>query len=158
MIPGVTVDPALTDALLATIPADIVASMSPQMREVMAIQATRADECRRAGEEFAAAAGDLSPAAQSLAAQRAEYRAERTLWNEGGPTMARTDDHHIRTAGVDVPIRIHRPTTERSCPVSCSSTAVGSASATSIHMTGSCAARRAGGFAVIGSTIRSHRK
>lgn len=116
MIPGVTVDPALTAALLATIPADIVASMSPQMREVMAIQATRADECRRAGEEFAAAAGDLSPAARSLAAHRAEYRAERTLWNEGGPTMARTDDHHIRTAGVDVPIRIHRPTTEAVLP------------------------------------------
>lgn len=116
MIPGVTVDPALTEALLATIPADIVASMSPQMREVMAVQATRADECRKAGEDFASAAGDLSPAARSLAAKRAEYRTERTLWNEGGPTMARTDDHHIRTAGIDVPIRIHRPTTEAVLP------------------------------------------
>ena len=116
MISGVTVDPALTDALLATIPADIVASMSPQMREVMAIQATRAEACRQAGEEFAASVSGLSPAARSWAAKRAEYRVERTLWNEGGPTMARTDDLHIRTAGVDVPIRIHRPTAEAVLP------------------------------------------
>ena len=115
MIPNVTVDPELTDALLATIPADIVAAMSPQMREVMAIQATRAAECRQAGEDVAAASS-LSPAARFWAAKRAEYRAERALWNEGGPTMARTDDHHIRTAGVDVPIRIHRPTTEAVLP------------------------------------------
>ncbi|MCU4299110.1 acetylesterase [Brevibacterium permense] len=90
--------------------------MSPQMREVMAIQATRADECRQAGEDLAASVHGLSPAARSWAAKRAEYRAERALWNEGGPTMARTDDHHIRTAGVDVPIRIHRPTTEAVLP------------------------------------------
>ncbi|SDS24869.1 acetyl esterase [Brevibacterium siliguriense] len=116
MIPNVTVDPELTEALLATIHADIVTAMSPQMREVMAIQATRADECRRAGEDFAAALGGLSPAARTLAAKRAEYRAERALWNEGGPTMAHTDDHHIRAAGVDVPIRIHRPTAEAVLP------------------------------------------
>lgn len=116
MIPGVTVDSALTDALLATIPADIVRSMSHQMREVMAVQATRAELCRVAAKEAVDAAVGLSPAARDLLFKRAEYRAERSLWNEGGPTMARTDDLHIRAADVDVPIRVHRPTAEAVLP------------------------------------------
>lgn len=116
MIPGVTVDNALTELLFATIPADIVEAMSDQMRDVLSIQAARADECRAIGEHAAQAAGDLSPAESSILAERAEYRAERTVWNEGGPTMARTDDRRIHAAGVDVPIRIHRPTAEAVLP------------------------------------------
>ncbi|WP_228282370.1 alpha/beta hydrolase fold domain-containing protein [Brevibacterium atlanticum] len=116
MIPGVTVDSELTEELLATIPTDIVEAMSPQMREVLSIQAARAEECRAIGEMAANSAGELSPADRDTLAKRAEYRAERTLWNEGGPIMARTDDRHIRAAGVDVPIRIHRPTAEAVLP------------------------------------------
>ncbi|MGO2862551.1 MAG: alpha/beta hydrolase fold domain-containing protein [Brevibacterium sp.] len=116
MIPGITVDSALTAELLDAIPTDIVAAMSPQMREVMAIQATRAEQCRTAGQNAVDATVGLSPADRGLLFKRAEYRAERSLWNEGGPTMDRTDDLHIRAAGVDVPIRIHRPTTETILP------------------------------------------
>jgi acetyl esterase len=115
-ITGMTVDTALTEQLLATIPDDILEAMSDQMREVLAIQATRAEECRSIGEQAAESAGDFSPADRRIVAARAEYRAERSFWNEGGPTMHRTDDLHIRTAGVDVPIRIHRPTAEAVVP------------------------------------------
>jgi acetyl esterase len=134
MIPGVTVDSELTEELLATIPADIVEAMSPQMREVLSIQAARAEECRTIGEQAAQAADGQRPADRKCSAEsdipagrntstdrdtlakRAEYRAERTVWNEGGPIMARTDDRHIRAADVDVPIRIHRPTAEAALP------------------------------------------
>lgn len=116
MIPGVTVDSELTDELLATIPPDIVKSMSAQMREVLSVQATRAPQCRRAGADSADAAGGLSPAEHALLAKRVEYRAERSVWNEGGPVMARTDDRHIRTAGADVTARIHRPIAEAVLP------------------------------------------
>lgn len=116
MIPGVTVNAELTDELLATIPPDIVRSMSAQMREVLSIQATRAPQCRKKGFDTADAAGDISPAEHVLLAKRAEYRAERSVWNEGGPVMARTYDRHIQVAGVDVPVRIHRPIAEAALP------------------------------------------
>lgn len=112
MIPGVTLDEALTCHLLTTIPADIVEAMTPQMRVVLSIQAARQEACRLAGQKAAEAASTQSPAARERIAKRAAYRAERSLWNEGGPSMARTDDMRIRAAGVDVPVRIHRPIAE----------------------------------------------
>ncbi|MDN5654792.1 MAG: alpha/beta hydrolase fold domain-containing protein, partial [Kocuria sp.] len=90
------------------IPNDIVEAMTDQMRTVLSIQASRASACAQAGRQ--AAETVTGQEAAELERMRAEYRAERSCWNEDGPVMARTDDSVIRTAGVDVPIRIHRPT------------------------------------------------
>lgn len=47
-------------------------------------------------------------------AARLDYREERAFWNEGGPGMSSTEDTTMPTAGVDVPVRIHRPVTAAS--------------------------------------------
>ncbi|TGD29748.1 acetylesterase [Brevibacterium sp. S22] len=90
--------------------------MSVQMRHVLAIQAMRAEFCRETGDEAVRTASAHSDTPLRFVRSRAEYHAERAMWNEGGPIMARTDDRHIRAAGVDVPIRIHRPTAEAVLP------------------------------------------
>lgn len=91
------------------------------MRDVLAVQARRAEECAQAGEDATQAAAAQSSTVSGrtpldFVYTRAEYRAERAFWNEGGPLMARTVDDHIRAAGVDVPIRIHYPTAEAVLP------------------------------------------
>lgn len=106
----------LAAAFLATIPADIVDSMSAQMKEVLAVQAHRAEFCTRAGEDAAATFTGDCPTPREIVVMRAAYRAERTFWNEGGPRMHRTVDEHILAAGVEVPIRIHYPTAEAIVP------------------------------------------
>lgn len=105
---------AAAGAACTAIPADILAAMSNQMRAVLDLQAARATECAQAGQRAVKDGMDAETA--RLTAKRAEYCAERSYWNEGGPTMARTDDGHIRAADVDVPIRIHRPTAEAVLP------------------------------------------
>lgn len=106
----------LTAAFLATIPADIVGAMSAQMKDVLAFQASRAESCRQAGENAAQSSANQSDTPVRLAETRAEYRAERAYWNEGGPTMTRTVDDTISAAGVDVPVRIHYPNAEAVLP------------------------------------------
>lgn len=103
--------------MLATIPSDIVDAMSVQMKAVLAVQATRADACRRAGEDALRAITHTSATPTRFIESRAEYRAERSHWNVGGPTMARTVDSTILAAGVDVPVRIHYPSAEAVLPV-----------------------------------------
>lgn len=116
MISGVRLNEALTEQLLATIPDDIVKAMSPQMREILSIQAVRYESCRSAGQKAADAAMRQTPASRRRIATRAAYRAERSLWNEGGPPMAQTVDTTLRAAGVVVPLRIHHPTAEAAPP------------------------------------------
>ena len=98
----------------AEIPAFILSAMTDQMRAVLDLQATRAEECAQAGRR--AISADMDADTARLAAMRAEYRAERSFWNEGGPLMAHTVDEVIDTAGAQVPIRIHRPTAEAVLP------------------------------------------
>ena len=98
----------------AEIPAFILSAMTDQMRAVLDLQATRAEECAQAGRR--AISADMDADTARLAAMRAEYRAERSFWNEGGPLMAHTVDEVIDTAGAQVPIRIHRPTAEAILP------------------------------------------
>ena len=98
----------------AEIPAFILSAMTDQMRAVLDLQTTRAGECAQAGRRTVSAEMDADTA--RLAAMRAEYRAERSFWNEGGPLMAHTVDEVIDTAGAQVPIRIHRPTAEAILP------------------------------------------
>ncbi|WP_241241455.1 alpha/beta hydrolase fold domain-containing protein [Brevibacterium linens] len=105
---------ASAGATCTAIPADILTGMSDQMRAVLELQAARAADCAQAG--LRAVKDDMDPETARLTANRAEYCAERSYWNEGGPTMARTDDGHIRAAEVDVPIRIHRPLAEAVLP------------------------------------------
>ncbi|GAA4283483.1 acetyl esterase [Brevibacterium daeguense] len=94
------------------IPAYIRTAFTPQMREVVEHQLAR-----RAG-----LASQASPPAEpvdpiALAARmREDYRDERSFWNVGGPQPFRTEDLHIRAAGVDVPVRIHRPSDSDSLP------------------------------------------
>ncbi|AZL10271.1 MAG: alpha/beta hydrolase fold domain-containing protein [Brevibacterium aurantiacum] len=90
--------------------------MSAQMKAVLAIQATRADACHQVGEDAVRAITKPSGTPARFIASRAEYRAERSYWNEGGPTMDRTVDGTISAAGVDVPVRIHYPTAEAVLP------------------------------------------
>lgn len=130
IITGMTTYDHLTSALLDSIPHDIVNAMSAQMRDVLAVQATRAEFCRRAAEEASRAApepanvpeSDRDQTAKSpqtpvrFVESRAEYRAERSYWNEGGPTMVRTVDDTITAAGVEVPVRFHFPSTEAVLP------------------------------------------
>lgn len=98
---------------LQLIPTDILDAMTEQMKDVVRNQDQRAEACRRAGAEAAAQAQSRTPNATpgqlGLIAARAEYRAERAWWNEGGPTMTATLDLSIPAAGHDVPVRIHRP-------------------------------------------------
>src|SRR5699024_8229796 len=103
---------AATDS--AEIPACILSAKADQMRAVLDLQATRAEECAQAGRR--AISADMDADTARLAAMRAEYRAERSLWNEGGPLMAHTGDEVSDTAGAQVPIRIHRPTAEAILP------------------------------------------
>lgn len=116
MISGLRLDDSLTTQLLTTIPDDIVETMSSQMREVLSIQAARQDACREAGQKAADADPTQPQDLRQLIATRANYRAERSLWNEGGPIIADTTDTSIRAAGVDVPVRIHRPSAEAVLP------------------------------------------
>ncbi|MDK8434603.1 MULTISPECIES: alpha/beta hydrolase fold domain-containing protein [unclassified Brevibacterium] len=99
---------------LTGIPPGILAAMGQQMRAVLAVQAARAAECAQAGEDAAAQIDDAGAA--RFAAMRAEYRAERSYWNEGGPTMVLTVDEVVDTAAGHVPIRIHRPSEAEMLP------------------------------------------
>lgn len=110
-------------AVLAAIPADIRSALSVQMIDVLAVQAARAAECRDAAASALAdqaqahpASRENSPTPPEFVAARAEYRAERAHWNEGGPTMAQTLDGRIEVENVAVPVRIHRPTAEAVLP------------------------------------------
>ncbi|WP_246475643.1 alpha/beta hydrolase fold domain-containing protein [Brevibacterium renqingii] len=110
-----TIDEATAPGAESTeIPAFIVTAMTSQMQAVLDTQAARATECTQAGRH--AVGADMDAETARLAAMRAEYRAERSFWNEGGPTMADTVDEVIDTAGAQVPIRIHRPTAEAVLP------------------------------------------
>lgn len=110
-------------AVLAAIPTDIRSALSVQMIDVLAVQAARAAECRDAAASALADQAQASPASREnsptppeFVAARAEYRAERAHWNEGGPTMAQTLDGRIEVGDVAVPVRIHRPTAEAVLP------------------------------------------
>lgn len=110
-------------AVLAAIPTDIRSALSVQMIDVLAVQAARAAECRDAAASALADQAQASPASREnsptppeFVAARAEYRAERAHWNEGGPTMAQTLDGRIEVGNVAVPVRIHRPTAEAVLP------------------------------------------
>lgn len=105
---------AAPSAANTEIPAFILTAMTDQMRTVLDTQAARAEECTQAGQRAVGAEMDAETA--RLAAMRAEYRAERSFWNAGGPSMAATVDTVIDTAGAQVPIRIHRPTAEAVMP------------------------------------------
>src|SRR5690625_6147169 len=59
----------------AEIPAFILSAMTDQMRAVLDLQATRAEECAQAGRR--AISADMDADTARLAAMRAEYRAER---------------------------------------------------------------------------------
>ncbi|WP_228278358.1 alpha/beta hydrolase fold domain-containing protein [Brevibacterium limosum] len=110
-----TIDEAAAPAAESTeIPRFIVTAMTSQMRAVLDKQAARAEECAQAGQR--AIGVDMDAETAGLAAMRAEYRAERSFWNEGGPTMTDTVDAVIDTAGAQVPIRIHHPTAEAVLP------------------------------------------
>src|SRR5699024_9264845 len=98
----------------AEIPAFILTAMTDQTRAVLDLQATRAEECAQAGRR--AVRADMDADTARLETMRAEYRAERSFWNEGGPLMAHTVDEVIDTAGAPVLIRIHRPTAEAVLP------------------------------------------
>lgn len=111
------------EAVLAAIPADIRSALSAQMIDVLAVQAARAAECRDAAARAVAdqaqagpASRENSPTPPEFVAARAEYRAERAHWNEGGPTMAQALDGRIEVGDVAVPVRIHRPTAEDVLP------------------------------------------
>ncbi|NYI67453.1 alpha/beta hydrolase fold domain-containing protein [Spelaeicoccus albus] len=95
---------------MASVPAYVRDALTPGMYEVLDHQLARAAERRGVD---SAPGGDRSA---RLAVMRADYRAERSFWNEGGPQMASTYDGHVHAAGVDVPIRIYRPTAAESLP------------------------------------------
>lgn len=108
---------------LAAIPADIRNALSAQMIDVLTVQTARAAECREVAVRAVAdhaqagpASRENSPTPLEFVAARAEYRAERAHWNEGGPTMAQTLDGRIEVGNVAVPVRIHRPTAEAALP------------------------------------------
>lgn len=86
------------------IPAHIRDALTPQMREVVRHQLSEA--LPPDGTLEADASVDPSRRVEAL---RADYRQERVFWNEGGPQMAGTAEHHLRLGGVDVPIRVHHP-------------------------------------------------
>ncbi|MEX2631555.1 MAG: alpha/beta hydrolase fold domain-containing protein [Tistlia sp.] len=65
--------------------------------------------------ESTAALRDLS--ALPVETVRAQLRAARAPWNEGGPEMAETSDALLPGPGRPVPIRIHRPTREGRGPL-----------------------------------------
>lgn len=94
------------------LPAHILNALTPQMRAVLDHQLAR----NNAQHPQTGAADHPTEEAARLEATRAEYRDERTFWNAGGPTMATTQDRHLHSAGVDVPIRIHRPTDAPTLP------------------------------------------
>ncbi|SMY13167.1 alpha/beta hydrolase fold domain-containing protein [Brevibacterium jeotgali] len=86
---------------LEDLPAYLLERLTPQMRDVLEHQFE--DEARRRAE--------VTLPEDPTEASRAEYRAERAFWNEGGPTMASTRELQIHAAGIDVPVRIHLPVT-----------------------------------------------
>ena len=94
-------DSGATRSRLEDLPAHLRAKITPQMRAVLEHQFE--DEARRRAE--------LTLPADPVEAARADYRAERAFWNEGGPTMSSTRELRIHAAGVDVPVRIHLPVT-----------------------------------------------
>ncbi|MGO1409995.1 MAG: alpha/beta hydrolase fold domain-containing protein [Microbacterium sp.] len=110
--------PALSD-----IPAHVRDAFTPQMRRVVEHQLERAAQrsaprgAGPAGEATGADAGSRAAEAEgALAAARAEYREERAFWNVGGPKMHDTRDLSIRTSGADVPVRMHRPSSDEMLP------------------------------------------
>ncbi len=82
-------------AVEATVPSYILDALTDQMREVLDHQYARPH----------LAADGLSP----LEAMRADYRDERTFWNQGGPQMEDTDHRMIHAGGKDIAVRVHRP-------------------------------------------------
>lgn len=83
------------------LPTYLVEKLSPQMRDVLEHQL--AEEERRKAE--------LTLPDDAWEAARLDYREERAFWNVGGPAMDSTVRTTIHAAGVDVPVRIHTPTT-----------------------------------------------
>ena len=107
--------------VLDSLPADIRDALSEQMEEVLILQSTRAAENRNAAAEATArsrmaTASPADPRSADIAFARAEYRAARSLWTEGGAVMTHTRDAHIRIGDAEVPVRIHRPTAEETLP------------------------------------------
>lgn len=107
------------------IPAHVRDSFTPQMRRVVEHQLDRLerlDQQRQAGasvDPTANTARDedhVASVGAEVAAARAEYRSERSFWNVGGPVMHQSRDFRIRTAGTDVPVRMHRPNPAESLP------------------------------------------
>ncbi|WP_105566040.1 alpha/beta hydrolase fold domain-containing protein [Microbacterium halophytorum] len=102
---------------LRDIPAHIRAAFTPQMRRVVEHQLDRvASQSAGHGAEASAHDAGAGGIATTIAAARAEYRDERAFWNVGGPTMHSTSNLAIRTAGADVPVRIHRPSADETLP------------------------------------------
>lgn len=106
---------------LESVPAYIRDALTPQMRRVVGHQLARAagdggcrgDAARVEARDCGRGVDDTLRTGEESAgrfeAMRADYRDERAFWNEGGPRPAETREASIRTAGIDVPIRIHRP-------------------------------------------------
>lgn len=96
---------------MTSVPSYILDALTPRMRDVLSHQLAR-----DTGPE---ALSDQAPGdgrAARVERMRAEYRAERSFWNEGGPRMTDTRDAHVHAAGVDVPIRTYRPTAAETLP------------------------------------------
>lgn len=74
---------------------DVLARVTPGMREVLDIQADLAGRLARPG---------LEPAVL-----RANYAAEHRWWNEGGPRMVRSTSATVPTPHGPVPVRVHHP-------------------------------------------------
>lgn len=74
---------------------DVLARLTPGMREVLEIQADLAARLARPGSD--------------LEVLRANYAAEHRWWNEGGPRMARSTSAVVATPHGPVPVRVHHP-------------------------------------------------
>lgn len=110
---------------LSDIPAHVRDAFTPQMRRVVEHQLNRLERVRQRtnqplSDEPAAGAGreedPASSAGAEVAAVRAEYRDERSFWNAGGPVMHQSRDFRIRSAGTEIPVRMHRPSAAASLP------------------------------------------
>lgn len=98
------------------IPLHIQQALSAQMRRVVEHQldrmARQPGAAAQGGEGAGQASGPLSSDAPGaiITAARAEYLAERTFWNVGGPDMHETRELTFDLSGTQVRARMHRPT------------------------------------------------
>lgn len=74
---------------------DVLARVTDQMRAVLDKQAELA--------------GDAFATDVTIEEMRRRYALERSFWNEGGPTMARTVDDVVPGPSGDITIRLHHP-------------------------------------------------